>query len=137
LLFILPFLLNGCGCRYIRDAQDTVFEQTKLSASLKKYEWFKDAAAALDAKRANLDAYKERMNMLDSTYKGLARSAWARDDREQYNVWSSEFAGLKASYNNLAAEYNAAMSKINYAYANVGETPRGSNPLPREYREYL
>lgn len=36
--WILMLSLVFCGCRYVNDAADTVFEETKLSSSLKKYE---------------------------------------------------------------------------------------------------
>lgn len=126
------------GCRYVNDAADTVFEETKLSSSLKKYEWFKDAAAQCEAKLATIEAYKARQKNLMDEYTGKSRSEWSREDREQYNLWESELAGIRANYNNLAAEYNSAMSKINYAYANIGELPRGATqPLPREFKQYV
>jgi len=47
-------------------------------------------------------------------------------------------AGIKASYNQLAAEYNAGMVKINWRYTNVGDLPPGSTePLPREFKPYI
>lgn len=137
-LLVLMLSLAFCGCRYINDAADTVYEQSKLSSSLKKYEWFKDAAAQCEAKMATIETYKARQKSLTDAYAGKSRSDWSREDREQYNLWESELAGIRANYNNLAAEYNAAMSKINYAYANVGGLPSGaSQPLPREFKPYL
>lgn len=107
-------------------------------ALLKKYEWFKDAAASLDQKRASIAVYEKRFAALNEQYKGLPRREWARDDREQSSLWQSEVAGIKASYNELAAEYNAQMSKFNYRFTNVGDMPPGaSQPLPREFRAYL
>lgn len=107
-------------------------------ALLRKYEWFKDAAAALDQKNASIEVYRKRLGSLESAYSGQKRGAWPRDDREQYNQWLSELAGIKASYNELAAEYNSQMSKFNYRFTHVGDLPPGaSKPLPREYRAYL
>lgn len=107
------------------------------SALLKKYEWFKDAAAQLDAKRATIELYKARAAGMERAYAGRPRREWAREDREQMNLWEQELAGLKASYNALAAEWNAAMAKENYRFCNVGELPRGASaPLPREFRQY-
>jgi len=71
-------------------------------------------------------------------YGSAARKEWAREDREQFNVWSSEVAGVKASYNSLAAEYNAQMAKMNWRFTNVGMLPQGATqPLPREYKPYV
>ena len=103
-----------------------------------RYEWFKDAAAQLDKKRADITVYESRFRALDESYAGEPRAKWARDDREQYNIWKSEVAGIKASYNQLAAEYNAGMVKINWRYTNVGDLPPGSTePLPREFKPYI
>jgi hypothetical protein len=75
---------------------------------------------------------------MDKTYAKLERQKWPREDREQYNVWSSEVAGVKASYNSLAAEYNAAMAKFNWRFANAGDLPKGADkPLPREFKTYV
>lgn len=131
--------LPGCGgCRYIQDAQDTAFGEFKASTLLKKYEWFKDAAAQCEAKLASLKAYEARQKSLQAAYAGDKRQAWSREDREQSNLWEQEKAGIKASYNNLAAEYNAQMSKFNYAFCNAGSLPQGATqPLPREFKPYV
>lgn len=105
--------------------------------SLEKYEWFKDAAAALDKKRADLQVYEARLADLNKAYVGKDRTQWAREDREQSSIWQSESAGIRASYNQLAADYNSQMAKFNWAYANAGRQPDGSlEPLPREFRPY-
>lgn len=106
-------------------------------ALLRKYEWFKDASAALDKKFADIQVYNTRLTELASQYKGVKRPEWARDDREQYSIWQSEVSGVKASYNQLASEYNAEMAKFNYRFTNVGDVPQGGKPLPREYRAYI
>ena len=105
---------------------------------LEKYEWFKDAAAQLDKKQADITVYNGRITEMNTTYKDLARQNWPREDREQYNIWSSEVAGVKASYNTLAAEYNAQMAKFNWRFANAGDLPKGADkPLPREFKPYI
>jgi hypothetical protein len=102
---------------------------------LKKYEWFKDASAALDAKKAGLDIYKNR---LARYHKLEEEGKLDRTAREQAMIWEQEYSGLKLNYNELAAEYNAEMAKINWRFCNVGELPKGANQLlPREYREYV
>lgn len=106
-------------------------------ALLTKYEWFKNAAAQLDKKNADILVYETRIAGLRSEYEGVRRSDWPRDDRQQMGQWITERAGLVASYNALAAEYNAAMAKINWAFTNVGQLPAGATtPLPREFRNY-
>lgn len=111
-------------------------EQLGPAALLKKYEWFKDAAAALDAKLASIKVYEGRFTRLKQEYAGKPRSEWPREDREQANLWESEVAGIRASYNLLCAQYNSAMSKVNYQFCNVGGVPAGGKVLQREYREY-
>jgi hypothetical protein len=106
-------------------------------ALLHKYEWFKDASAALDAKEASIKVYSRRFENLKKSYSEKPRGDWPREDREQANLWEQEVAGIRASYNSLAAEYNAAMAKVNWRFCNAGDLPRGADkPLPREYRPY-
>jgi hypothetical protein len=125
-------------CRYVHDAKETAFKEFKPSALLMKYEYYKDVSAALDKKIADVQVYDVRVKTLQDEYKGLKRTEWAREDREQLSIWMSEVAGIKASYNTLAAEYNSAMSKFNWAFCNVGTLPQGAaNPLPREYKPYI
>ena len=126
------------SCRYVNDAKNTAFDEFSPSALLKKYEDFKEMSAQLDKKLADLKVYEVRFADLLSQYDGVKRKDWAREDREQYNLWQSEQAGIKASYNDLAAQYNSGMSKFNYRFCNVGDLPKGANePLPREYKPYI
>lgn len=124
--------------RICNEAVDVGMEEAGPRALLKKYQWFKDASAQLDKKTADIKVYEARFKSMDEGYKGQRRSEWAREDREQFNLWTSEVAGIKASYNGLAAEYNAAMAKINWAFCNQGDLPKGADvPLPREYKPYI
>lgn len=118
------------------NAAQVVRKEFYPDALLRKYEWFKDAAAALDKKQADMGVYDARLSALAADYKGVARKDWPRDDREQSAIWQSELAGVKASYNSLAADYNAEMVKFNWRFTNVGDVPQGGRPLPREYRPY-
>jgi len=134
--FAIALLFSSC--RYVSDAQDTAFGEFKASTLLKKYEYFKDVSAALDAKLATLGVYESRFEDLKEIYTDVKRRDWAREDREQYNQWQNEQAGIKASYNTLASEYNSGMSKFNYAFCNIGELPkRAITPLPRNYKPYI
>lgn len=126
----------GWACGAHENALQVARKEFYPDALLRKYEWFKDAAAALDKKQADIKVYDAKLAALGAEYVGVPRGKWARDDREQSSIWSSELAGIKASYNSLAAEYNAQMSKFNWRFTNVGDVPPGGQPLPREFRAY-
>lgn len=120
------------------EAAQVAKEEFGPRAMLQKYEWFKDCSSQLDNKVASIDVYQQRIVALSDDYEGVARKDWPRTDREQMSQWRSEVAGVKASYNQLSAEYNAQMAKFNWSFANAGQLPEGAtNPLPREYKPYL
>lgn len=138
MLVVFALGVVGYGLGWFTETAQVAREQFGPRASLAKYEEFKNMAAQLDKKLADIKVYEGRMTAMDATYKDVQRTRWPREDREQYNLWSSEVAGVKASFNLLAAEYNANMAKFNYAFANVGELPKGAaKPLQREYRTYV
>lgn len=139
-LFALGVLIwaLGTGFGWFGEAAKVTQEQFGPQATLSKYEWFKDAAAALEKKQADVGVFEGRIKAVEANYKDLQRQNWPREDREQLNVWASEVAGVKASYNTLAAEYNSGMSKFNWRFANAGELPKGADkPLPREFKPYI
>lgn len=139
-LAVLAALIGGIGYGFgwFGEAAKVTQEQFGPQAMLSKYEWFKDAAAALEKKQADVGVYEGRIKAMEASYKDLARQNWPREDREQCNTWASEVAGVKASYNTLVAEYNAGMSKFNWRFANAGELPKGADkPLPREFKAYI
>ncbi|MBI4118685.1 MAG: hypothetical protein HY452_00270 [Parcubacteria group bacterium] len=138
-LFVLGAFTSviGYGLGWFGEAAKVAQEEFGPRAALEKYEWFKNAAAQLEKKQADITVYDGRLTAINETYKDLARQKWPREDREQHNVWASEVAGVKASYNSLAAEYNAQMAMFNWRFANVGELPKGADrPLPREFKPY-
>lgn len=144
LVAALGIVTSGVGLvtGWFSESVSVVHDEFGPRAMLKKYSWFKDASAQLDAKSKNIEAMQGRINALVDSYvengKALPKTKWARTDAEQHNQWLNELAGLKANFNDLAAEYNAAMSKINFAFANVGQLPAGAEkPLPREYKPYV
>lgn len=133
IISLIAFLVLISGCGITKVAKD----EFSASALLNKYEWFKDASAELDKKQADIQVYQVRLNNLESMYEGESRKDWARADINNYNLWQSEVAGVIASFNGLAAEYNAQMSKFNWQFTNAGTLPAGaSEPLPREYKPY-
>lgn len=127
----------GYAGSWFFEAGEVAREQFGPRAMMKKYEWFKDSSAQLDSKLATIEAYKVRTQSMDETYEGTPRVKWPRSDREQYNQWRSEVAGVITSFNNLAAEYNSQMSKFNYRFTEAGDVPDGAViPLPREFKPY-
>lgn len=138
MLMVLTTLVFMSGCmRACNEAADVAHEEFGPRALLTKYEWFKDAAAQLDKKKADIKVYNSRLKLLVEAYDGAKRSEWTKEDREQHNLWSTEVAGVRASYNMLAAEYNSQMSKFNWQFTNAGQLPQGATePLPREFKPY-
>lgn len=106
-------------------------------ALLRKYEWFKNTAATLQSRQASIQVYEGRLRRLEEAYKGQKRSEWPRSDREQANLWEQEVSGIISSFNSLAAEFNANMSKENWRFTNAGDLPAGSTQvMPREFQPY-
>lgn len=125
--------LSWCG-----ETAEVAHQEAGPKALLNKYMWLKEAHAQLDKKQADIKVYQSRLQDMEDSYKDQPRSKWAREDREQYNTWSSEVAGVKAGYNELAAQYNAKMSEVNWKFTNVGDLPKGATEvLPREYAPYV
>jgi hypothetical protein len=139
-LFVLGIGARGCGVanRMLDDAADTTVKQFAPSVMLSKYEWFKDTAASLDAKRADIEVFAARLGATKATY-GLDASKWPRDVRESNGLALSELAGMKASFNGLASDFNAQMSKFNWAaFERFGNVPAGAREaLPREFKPYV
>ena len=138
-LFIIGALISGITyvAGWFSSAAKVAQQEFNAQAMLQKYEWFKDASAELDKKRADIKVYADRETSLMQDYANVPRAEWPREDREQLAVWRAEVAGVKASYNSLAAEYNAQMAKFNWRFANVGTLPEGATEaLPREFKNY-
>jgi hypothetical protein len=127
----------GCTMNWLTSGSRLVQKETSPEPLLRKYEWFKDAAAQLDKKQADIRVYEKRSKDLKEALGNKPRNQWDRDDREALNQWATELAGVKTSYNSLAAEYNSAMAKENWRFCEVGRLPQGADrPLPREYKPY-
>ena len=89
-------------------------------AAVRKYEWFKDAWAQLQAREANIRERKTQLAALEDSYAGASRGQWAREDRQTWAQISAEVSGMVAAYNALAAEYNANRSKATFSFAERG-----------------
>ena len=132
------FTIVGGACSYVGKVADVAQQEFDPHELFRRYVWFKDAAAVLEKKMADMKVYDKRLKGLEAAYAGQPRTKWARDDREQWSIWQSECAGIRASYNSLAAEYNSAMAKINWRFCEVGKLPPGATtPLPREFKPYV
>ena len=139
LLIVLGVVFRAAGLAgwWGKQAIVTAKQEFSPQEMLRKYEWFKDAAAQLDKKRADIRVYQARVDALKVDYEGVSRKDWDRTDKEQMSGWQAESAGVKASYNGLAAEYNAQMSKFNWRFCNAGTLPQGAtDTLPREFASY-
>ena len=138
-LFILGIIVStiSWGLGWFGSAGKVIQQEFNPEAMLKKYEWFKDASAELDKKKADIVVYKQRIKIMRVDYEGTKRKEWDRTDKEAFNQWQVEVAGVIASFNGLAAEYNAQMAKFNWAFANAGQLPQGAiDTLPREFKPY-
>jgi hypothetical protein len=129
-LCVVGFVLNETGwfaSRTVAVAQ----QQLDPAELLRKYELFKDESAQLDAKLASIKIEEKKVKAVE------AMPGKDRTDREELMIWEQELDGMKYSYNQLAADYNAQMAKLNYRFCNVGDLPQGADtPLPREYKPY-
>ncbi len=124
-------MTKGCN-----DASNTVVKEFKPSTLLTKYMYFKDVAAKIDKKIADINVWQGEVQQFKKDY-GTMKDA-PKDQREEYNLRRSELIGMIASYNDLASEYNAQMAKFNWSFCNVGSLPEGATePLPREFKPYI
>lgn len=121
-----------------RDAAVVARQELGPQALNAKYEWFKDSWAALDGKRATLGELDIKIRRLRADYEGVKRNEWSRVDLSAVNQWETERDAILASYNELAALYNAEMAKWHTAFVNAGTLPAGGDgDIPREVRPYL
>lgn len=134
-LLLLKAVTTGIGLAswFAGQAVETAKKELSPQELLRKYEWFKDASAQLDKKKADIGVYQSKLKR----YANVDPLKVPRYIAEQMTVWEQELAGVKASYNDLAAEYNSQMAKFNWRFTNVGDLPAGeSQVLPRAYRTY-
>lgn len=137
-LLSLIFGVIGMVCGTVQEAADVAHEEFGPRALLKKYEWFKNAAASCEKQQANIKVLKSKIDTMNADYEGTKRKDWDRIDKQTMSQWKSEYAGLKANYNDVASRYNAQMSKFNWRFTEVGDLPEGATePLPREFKPYV
>lgn len=102
----------------------TVKREFNSDRLLEKYEYFKDLSAGIDRTLANIEVYESELKEMEPGEEKSQRRA--------------ELLGLISMYNQLAGEYNSAMSKFNYNFTNQGDLPKSNlTVLPREYKPYI
>ena len=121
-MIIVLMLVSG-GLGFLGNAQKTAAKEFSPEAMLKKYEWFKDASNQIEKKENDIKMYQNNLVVMKTGYEGEKRKDWDRTDKEQFNQWNTELAGVKASYNGLVAEYNAQSSKFNWGAFNTENIP--------------
>jgi len=120
----ISYIMRSCD-----DATEVSHKEFDASALLKKYESFKNMSSAIDKYRADIDMYRNEISGMDAKDK---------DDKFYIQQRKSELLGIISMHNNLCSQYNAAMSKFNYRFTNVGDLPATNlQPLPREYKPYI
>jgi len=131
MFLLMVFSVVGTVSHWFGRAADVVQQQVDPFELQRKYEWFKDVAAQLDKKQADIGVYESRLKHQHCD------AAKDRVKVEQCGVWEQETAGVIASYNSLADDYNAQMAKWNWRFTNIGDLPKGATEvLPRAFRTY-
>lgn len=123
-IIVCVVIVGGYALGWFGEAASVVSEEFGPRNSLVKYEWFKDASFAIEAKASSIQVFEASIRDLEQQYADTPRKEWPRDDREALTQKQVELNGLKAAYNNLVGEYNAASSKFNWAYYNVDNIPQ-------------
>jgi len=136
LLVVAPIGLFGFN--WLSSAFNVVAQQVDPQRLLREYETFKEIHAVLASRKQGIDVLQSRVSTFMEDYEGVSRKDIPRDDRNALTQMRSERAGMVLMFNDLAADYNARMAKINFRFCNVGDLPQGATePLPRNYVLYL
>lgn len=111
LFFAIPLLLGMSVLSYtlgwFSDAAQVAKKEFSPQTMLRKYEYFKDASQQLIAKGGDIEIYEGKINR-------LCAGEMDRISRENCGLYEQELAGLKMSFNGLAAEYNSQSNKFNW-----------------------
>ena len=133
-VILLSFAFSGVGyiAGWFGSAATVAKQEFSPKAMLTKYEWFKDASASLDKKKADILIYQSNLAL----FEGMNRKDMDRTDKQQQAQWTSEVAGVRASYNSLAADWNSQMSKFHWSPF-LGDLPLGAEELlTKDYAPY-
>ena len=131
---LVALLLAGGAAFYalswFSEAGGVAREEGGPRAAVKKYSWFKDAAQALQAKKANIEASEAGLAAAKEEWRDVPPTEVPRDAREAIELRRKELLGLKANFNQLAAEYNANVRKVHWEVFNTEN-------LPNAFTEYV
>lgn len=117
------------------EAAQVLREEVGPRAINQKYEWFKNAAAQIRAKSANIEALKKRNAAFGES--AGPRETWHRVDRETFAQYQTELTGAIGVYNTQVGEYNAQMSMWHTRFTNFGAMPAGWEDItPKGFPEY-
>lgn len=114
ILVVFLMAVFGIVTRNCRRAVDVAEQEFGPETALVKYEWFINTSEILDKKLKDISIFTVNIEEMENEYSAIPRAEWDRIDKQQMNQWKMELAGIKASYNDLAAEYNARSKQFNW-----------------------
>ena len=115
LLIFLGLTVFGGMLGFIGDTAAVAKKEFGPSASLKKYEWFKDTSFTIKKLNSDISIYEDKQI--------ICIGQTNRITMEQCMLWSQELAGIKSAYNDTVAEYNSQSSKFNWSMYNIDSIP--------------
>ncbi len=139
IVFIVVCLfLAGLGIKaagivggFVGGAMDVVQQEFNPQEIQRKYLWFKQSHAALDAKDQNI---KNILAMIDEV-SAVPRDQRTEDDTFELRQNRTVLMGMKANFNKMASEYNANVSTWNWGYFDKGEYP-GYKRFQSKFKPY-
>jgi len=141
-IFIVVLFLGGLGfglklvmapINFANQAAQVAQQEFNPHAMLKKYEWFKNAASALTAKKHDLSIMSAKLKPL----RAMSRKDMDRQDKQDLAQWEAEVAGVALSYNSLAAEWNSQISKFNWSPFVTALPPGAERVLSQKFAPYM
>ena len=128
------------GYRYADEAREVAWQETRPLVLVKKYRFFKELQAALDARQADIHAKKRALTRLEARIAKLDAAGKETESlQEEQSLQEQEVYGLIASYNAMAANYNRRMADVGYQFCNQGQMPQGlegETALRRSFATY-
>lgn len=118
-IFLAFIALIGYAFGWFGEAGQVAQEEFGPRASVDKYEYFVETSEVLDAKIMMIEQKKGQIAELEKAYEGMKRNEWTRTDLQSHSQWSQELSGMKISYNNLVAEYNAKSREFTWSQYNT------------------
>ena len=111
------------------------FEPREL---LRKYEWFKDAAAQLDKKQADVQVYRIRLTALEASYGTVPRHQWDRTDKQHTQSVGGRIGRCDGQLQQSRRAIQRANGEVSIGALPmpVISRPAPVNPCPRAYTSY-